>query len=355
MGAGIYAEGSVVIRCCEFVANAAGAGGGVLFLGPGSPRIVDCDIHGNTAVGLGGGITADAGAQPSIRGCRIWGNASGDGGAICITFSGAQIEDCELWGNTAVFGGGIDLLSATEVKVSRVVARENEASFYGGGLYVSTSSVALVDCVIQENTTPADGGAGWLLESEVSFEHCAIRDNAAAGTAGGVHVARSQVRLVNGELAGNGLALFVEGQPAQPVDARFNWWGDTSGPYHPLHNPSGLGDEVGDHVDFVPWSTTASAPAATIASGIRLQAPGLFRSSLPVVVALPARSRVDLAVFDAQGRLLVELLEGELGPGTTRLQWDGRETRGARASAGVCFLRLSADGERRTLRVVRLR
>jgi hypothetical protein len=34
------------------------------------------------------------------------------------------------------------------------------------------------------------------------------------------------------------------------VDARFNWWGDSTGPYHSTLNPTGLGDEVSDYVTF---------------------------------------------------------------------------------------------------------
>jgi hypothetical protein len=37
------------------------------------------------------------------------------------------------------------------------------------------------------------------------------------------------------------------------VDARGNWWGDVTGPYHPTSNPSGLGSPVSDNVDFSSW------------------------------------------------------------------------------------------------------
>lgn len=36
-------------------------------------------------------------------------------------------------------------------------------------------------------------------------------------------------------------------------DAENNWWGDSSGPYNLIQNPSGTGDEVTDFVDFQPW------------------------------------------------------------------------------------------------------
>jgi len=37
------------------------------------------------------------------------------------------------------------------------------------------------------------------------------------------------------------------------LDARHNWWGDDSGPYHATLNPGGTGDKVSDNVDFNPW------------------------------------------------------------------------------------------------------
>ncbi|MCK4546306.1 MAG: right-handed parallel beta-helix repeat-containing protein [Candidatus Eisenbacteria sp.] len=39
------------------------------------------------------------------------------------------------------------------------------------------------------------------------------------------------------------------------VDAENNWWGHSTGPYHPTVNPSGLGNPVSDDVDFSPWTT----------------------------------------------------------------------------------------------------
>lgn len=42
------------------------------------------------------------------------------------------------------------------------------------------------------------------------------------------------------------------------VDARNNWWGDASGPFHTTENPEGLGDAVSDGVLFEPWRTSPS-------------------------------------------------------------------------------------------------
>ncbi len=43
------------------------------------------------------------------------------------------------------------------------------------------------------------------------------------------------------------------------VDARGCWWGDDTGPYHPVLNPDGTGNEVSDKVLFEPWKTSAPA------------------------------------------------------------------------------------------------
>lgn len=37
------------------------------------------------------------------------------------------------------------------------------------------------------------------------------------------------------------------------VNATHNWWGSSSGPYHPTENPQGEGDNVSDSVEFEPW------------------------------------------------------------------------------------------------------
>ena len=44
----------------------------------------------------------------------------------------------------------------------------------------------------------------------------------------------------------------VYGDASVFVNASYNWWGDDSGPYHAT-NTEGLGDNVSDNVDFIPW------------------------------------------------------------------------------------------------------
>ncbi|MBI2415645.1 MAG: fibronectin type III domain-containing protein, partial [Candidatus Kerfeldbacteria bacterium] len=46
---------------------------------------------------------------------------------------------------------------------------------------------------------------------------------------------------------------------AVTINAESNWWGDASGPYHAVDNPTGLGNKVSNYVDVNPWLTTDPA------------------------------------------------------------------------------------------------
>ncbi len=59
--------------------------------------------------------------------------------------------------------------------------------------------------------------------------------------------------FIDGGSAAGALAIRHQGDTTMWVDAEMNWWGDGTGPYHATLNPSGLGIESGDYVDFDPW------------------------------------------------------------------------------------------------------
>lgn len=41
------------------------------------------------------------------------------------------------------------------------------------------------------------------------------------------------------------------------LDAKNNYWGDPSGPYHQSANPTGAGDAVSDNINFTPWNAAS--------------------------------------------------------------------------------------------------
>jgi len=60
------------------------------------------------------------------------------------------------------------------------------------------------------------------------------------------------------------LRLGVFGHGEVEVLAVLNWWGESTGPYHPTENPDGLGDPAYTKVDFRTWSKTPIKEAPTL-------------------------------------------------------------------------------------------
>lgn len=82
--------------------------------------------------------------------------------------------------------------------------------------------------------------------------------------------------------------------------------------------------------------------------------PNPSRGRAQVTLDLPGAARVDIAVFDAAGRRVTTLLEGDIPAGRRSLIWDGTDARGRRVNAGVYWMRASTNNSRATQRVVRL-
>ncbi|MBI3977114.1 MAG: hypothetical protein HY331_02905 [Chloroflexi bacterium] len=77
-------------------------------------------------------------------------------------------------------------------------------------------------------------------------------------------------------------------QPADLMDARVNWWGDASGPYHQTSNTDGKGNGVSDGVMYFPWVTDRSTGQR---AGLQVTGPS---------IASPGQ-RVDYAISYANG------------------------------------------------------
>jgi predicted outer membrane repeat protein len=253
----------VVVRDCRFIANDAGSGAGAWVEGASQPRFARCVFEGNTAAGMGGALATDAGADLTVVDCDFMYNAGASGGAVCVAVGAATIEDCTIEENDAEFGGGICLLSSSGVWVRRTTVDSNEAGYQGGGLYASDSIVDVEDCSISDNSATLQGGAVWMLTSSGAFSRARVLRNGSGGTGDGFYLDTSGLVVNSSEIASDGTGIYVVAygsgpRPRAPVDARWNWWGDSSGPYHPTLNPAGTGDEVTSGVNFTPWNVTSS-------------------------------------------------------------------------------------------------
>lgn len=87
----------------------------------------------------------------------------------------------------------------------------------------------------------------------------------------------------------------------------------------------------------------------------RLDAPNPFNPGGKLMLSLARPGRVVLKVYDATGRLVRTLDAGRLPSGSHRLEWDGRDSKGANVQPGVYFCRLLAGDESLNRKIVLMR
>jgi flagellar hook assembly protein FlgD len=64
---------------------------------------------------------------------------------------------------------------------------------------------------------------------------------------------------------------------------------------------------------------------------------------------------VQISIYVASGRVVSELANEEQVKGDHSVHWNGRDARGSMVSSGVYFVRLEANGETRTQKMVLLK
>ena len=103
------------------------------------------------------------------------------------------------------------------------------------------------------------------------------------------------------------------------------------------------------------YSSTTSVPSPD--DGGRLQllgtAPNPFSTATAFRFSTRATGPVGVRVFDAGGRL-IRKLDQHLTAGSHEIRWDGRDERGREVASGLLFYEITADGARRSGRMVRL-
>jgi len=137
-------------------------------------------------------------------------------------------------------------LGTSAVNLSGVTAQNSMA-----GVAVWNAEANLDGCTITDMDYGISIGWPWvgLYPSSVSIQGSTISNNDLVG----VYVCdNSTLEAHFNNIVGN-TVYGVWNDGGEAVDATHNWWGDASGPYHPITNPGGEGNPVSDDVTFESW------------------------------------------------------------------------------------------------------
>jgi len=84
--------------------------------------------------------------------------------------------------------------------------------------------------------------------------------------------------------------------------------------------------------------------------------PNPFNPTTKIRFSLPARSQVELKIYDIAGREVRTLVNGELEASANHeFSWYGKDNNGAEVGSGVYFYRLDAGKESQTRKMVLIR
>ncbi len=280
------AAGNVVIRNCDILNNAGGAGISLtypLYSGPwGSydewrrPKniLVEADsIAGNSDYG----IYISAGKDNVIRSNDI--STSSKYGlqlAASMTYTEIPCEYTTVDSNEIYNSGrnGVKLTSFNQYNTFTANNIYNNgfsgtSDYYKYGFLFQDGN----DNLIQNNTITGNALGGLYLwgKGDPSYTWYTTTDNAVSGNTVANHTAAGAQGIyvpanygnpnsgfLNSTISGNSitgnLAYGLENADAtQTINATGNWWGDASGPYHATTNIGGSGDGVSDDVAYAPW------------------------------------------------------------------------------------------------------
>jgi hypothetical protein len=144
--------------------------------------------------------------------------------------------------------------------------------------------------------------------------------------------------------------------PVDPLPAQMNWWGTT---YPSGRKFWGIGIDIEwePYLLSDPGTRGAQQGADPVVFNHRLDQnrPNPFNPTTVIGYAIPIESRVRIAVYDLNGRLVRVLADEVRPPGEHDAVWDGRNEKGLFVGSGVYFCRMQAGSVNETRKLVVLK
>lgn len=123
------------------------------------------------------------------------------------------------------------------------------------------------------------------------------------------------------------------------TDARFNYWGDPSGPYQVNSNPAGLGDTITGPVQFIPWledTVTQVNIRPELPTELLLTAyPNPFNNQVTLTFTLGNPGNVNFRIYDVLGREVSTIADATYPAGVHEVNFDAQDM-----PSGIYFARL---------------
>ena len=351
-------------------------GGGIYSIG-GRPTISGNIIINNTSdwpsdqrhgpPPRGGGIYTEW-SSPIITDNVITDNIADEGGGVSCLCDAANIAPTitknTITSNSAHIGGGVEILHPFTMTVVRENIISSNTADFGGGIacyYVFNPLLTIVKNVIFGNSADSAGGGIWCYISSNPFiDSCVISGNINDGIYSGYY-SEPIIRYCN-ITDNNGCGVRNVDQ-SRILLAENNWWGDVTGPYNPLTNPSGLGDTVSHYVDYDPWLTSPGMAEHTPVRPTNMileVAPNPFTQKLQIRFTIhDSRFMIEnpqLSIYDIGGRFVRSFdLESCIMDHVSMVWWHGTDSADRQLPGGVYFLRLEVGGQSETIKIVMLR
>ncbi len=316
-----------------------------------SPTITNNIIRDNATWGHGAGINCLNNSAPIIAGNDVIDNSAVYGGGIYCLYSSPIICDNNIAANSACFGfgedghgGGIYCFQSSPIIMENYII--GNIGGWGAGICCWSSSPTICDNTIMHNVQDDEGDGGGITckyGSQATITNCTIKNN----DLDGIYSSHGSNPLIhNCNITDNVRYGIYNVVDTVTLDAEYNWWGDASGPYHPIENPGGLGDTVSDYVDFDPWLTNPGAKEYTTSTPLMLNlrvTPNPFSKQTTISFGTgQSPERTDLSIYDATGRLVKSF---RFTPYATRqtLIWDGRDDQNRLLPSGTYFAILQVN------------
>lgn len=125
--------------------------------------------------------------------------------------------------------------------------------------------------------------------------------------------------------------------------------------YHYKVSALDIHDNESPHALLRPEDVTGGDTPPLRASYLRRNVPNPFNPGTKIVYGLQDPARATLRIFDASGRLVRVLVDGQRATGPHEAYWDGTDGAGRAVASGVYFYRLDAGAFGRTERMTLVR